>query len=225
MKILFSASKEMNLENLQKKENDINFNEVNDIIEYIKSVSPKDSLVTFKTKDNNIYELHQNINILSKPAIQLFNGISFRQIKDKNNPKLKDVLIFSALYGASYAFDKISFFRYDYTMNYANKNKKEIYKKINKILENEDIIFNLASKEFTNLIKHHNKIDFSFYLIKDNKLVMQSTISKKMRGLMLDYLVNEDDLSDLNIITKFKEEGFIYNRNESSSNHYVFIKQ
>ncbi len=50
-------------------------------------------------------------------------------------------MILSALYGFSYAFDYISFFRYDYTMKNSKTNRKEVYNEINKILENEEMIY------------------------------------------------------------------------------------
>lgn len=225
MKIIFSPSKEMNLDNLENKENDINFIEVNEIIKFIKNVNEKETSKIFKTKTSEIYKLNQNINVLSKPAIELYNGISFRQISNKKNKNLNNLLILSALYGASYAFDYISFYRYDYTMKYANVNKKAIYRQINKLLKNEDVIYNLASNEFSNNIEHDNMLNFVFYIKKDNNLINQSTISKKMRGLLLDYIVNLDDMNNLNEILLFDKEGFTYNKELSNTKDIVFVKE
>lgn len=225
MKIIFSPSKEMNLDNLENKENDINFIEVNEIIKFIKNVNEKETSKIFKTKNSEIYKLNQNINVLSKPAIELYNGISFRQISNKKNKNLNNLLILSALYGASYAFDYISFYRYDYTMKYANVNKKAIYRQINKLLKNEDVIYNLASNEFSNNIEHDNMLNFVFYIKKDNNLINQSTISKKMRGLLLDYIVNLDDMNNLNEILLFDKEGFTYNKELSNTKDIVFVKE
>lgn len=225
MKIIFSPSKEMNLDNLENKENDINFIEVNEIIKFIKNINEKETSKIFKTKNSEIYKLNQNINVLSKPAIELYNGISFRQISNKKNKNLNNLLILSALYGASYAFDYISFYRYDYTMKYANVNKKAIYRQINKLLKNEDVIYNLASNEFSNNIEHDNMLNFVFYIKKDNNLINQSTISKKMRGLLLDYIVNLDDMNNLNEILLFDKEGFTYNKELSNTKDIVFVKE
>lgn len=225
MKIIFSPSKEMNLDNLENKENDINFIEVNEIIKFIKNVNEKETSKIFKTKNSEIYKLNQNINVFSKPAIELYNGISFRQISNKKNKNLNNLLILSALYGASYAFDYISFYRYDYTMKYANVNKKAIYRQINDLLKNEDVIYNLASNEFSNNIEHDNMLNFVFYIKKDNNLINQSTISKKMRGLLLDYIVNLDDMNNLNEILLFDKEGFTYNKELSNTKDIVFVKE
>lgn len=226
MKIIFSPSKEMNLDDLENRKNDINFEEVKDNIKFIKNVKKEDSNHIFKTKAKEIYNLHKNINVLSKPAIELYCGISFRQIDNKQNKKLKDVLILSALYGISYAFDYISFYRYDYSMKHSSFNRKSIYKQINILLEKEDVVFNLASNEFSNNIEHHNLINFNFYTKKADKLVIQSTTSKKMRGIMLNYIINLSDYCNLeNNIINFNIENFIFNKELSNSKTYSFVKE
>lgn len=219
MKIIFSSSKEMNQDNLELKVNDINFSEVYQNIDFIKSVAEKDCYQVFKTKEN-IYSLNQAINHYSKPALNLYQGISFRQLKHQLE-YYDDLYILSALYGISKASDYISPYRYDYTMLNSKNNHQAIYQKINDLLANEDIVYNLASQEFSKGIKHPNLIDFSFLIKKDNKLVKQSVFIKKARGQMVDYLIENKQEN----IEKFSYDDLEYNKELSNDKHYVFIKK
>ncbi|MEG0364782.1 MAG: peroxide stress protein YaaA [Erysipelotrichales bacterium] len=218
MKILFASSKEMNLDNLIETNNNINFELVNKNIDFIKNIKQEDCFNIFKTKED-IYLQNQNIDIYSKKAIELFNGISFRQLELDNLALFNDVLIFSALYGCSYASDMISPFRYDYTMKNSKTYRKEIYFKINELLEKEDIVYNLSSKEFSNGIVHNNVIEFSFYLNNNGELKQHSVASKKNRGAMLMHFVKGLKIED------YQFEGYAYNEELSNENEYVFIKQ
>lgn len=219
MKIIFSSCKEMNLCDLIKKENTINLEEVYSNINFIKSVSQTESNIVFKTKES-IYELHQNINVLSKRAIDLYSGLSFRQIEDKNHYSLNNVLILSSLYGYSNPFDYISFYRYDYSMKNSKLNRKLIYKQINELLKDEDFIINLASKEFSNGIVHENIIEFEFLIYENNKYTQKSALSKKMRGQVLNFLLDYS----LDKIDSFTYDGFIFDKNKSLNNKYIFVK-
>ncbi|MDL2211990.1 YaaA family protein [Erysipelotrichaceae bacterium OttesenSCG-928-M19] len=219
MKIIFSATKELNTENLIKKANDLNFIEVNEIIEYLKNLDELTTFKILKTK-NNLYLQNQQINQYSKPAIELYNGISFRQLTNKSNRNYQNLMILSALYGFSYAFDYISPYRYDYTMKNANKYRKAIYQKINYLLKNEDIVYDLASKEYSNGIEHPNLISFVFYILDNKQLKQNSVTSKKMRGQMVNYLINNSSN-----LKAFTYDGFKYNHELSSANKFVYVKE
>lgn len=219
MKILFSSSKEMNLENLELKNNDINFLLVSKNIDFIKNIPEEECYQIFKTKEN-LYQQNQMINQYSKPALKLFNGISFRALKHDLD-FYDDLYILSALYGLIKVKDYISPYRYDYTMLNSKVNRSAIYEQINKLLAKEDIVYNLASNEFSKGIKHPNLIDFSFLIEKNNKLVKQSVFIKKARGVMVDYLIENNQEN----IEAFNYDNLEYNKDLSSKKHYVFIKK
>ncbi|MDR3215251.1 MAG: YaaA family protein [Bacilli bacterium] len=220
MKILFSPSKQMDNTNLVKRANDININEVNDLISFIKNVPSNEVLDVFKT-NKNIYLDNQKINVYSKKAIDLYNGISFKQLTNKNNIKYENVIILSALYGYSYAFDYISKYRYDYTMLNSNKYQSLFSAKINELLKDEDMIINLASNEFTKNIKHPFMINFTFYIKTGNSLKQHSVASKKLRGQLLNYLINNKDIL---YFDEFSYDGYVYDEDLSTFNEFVYVK-
>ncbi|MDR1782167.1 MAG: YaaA family protein, partial [Bacilli bacterium] len=213
MKILFSPTKQMNFSNLIKRKNDINIQEVNDNIDYLKSLTTLECYDLLKTKDN-YYDINQNINVLSKKAINLYKGISFKQLTNINNDNYQNLLILSALYGYSYAFDYISPYRFDYTMKESKKNYQIFCNRINDLISGEDIVYNLASNEFSKDLKHHNMINFIFYLKKDNKLVQHSVSSKKMRGQLANYIINNKNID----LESFNYDNFYFDDTLSRNN-------
>lgn len=193
MKILLSPSKEMNIENMIKKPNDINIS-------------------AFKSK-SVLFEFDYS---MSKKAIKLYNGLAFRQLNELDSDFYKNVIILSSLYGYSYATDYISCYRLDYTSKEGRLNRSEIYNEINQMLEVEDVVYNLASNEFFKGIKHHNIIEFKFF-INDKQI---SAISKKMRGAMVEFIrINGEEK-----ISLFNVDGFKFNENLSSEKLYVYEK-
>ena len=220
MKILFAASKEMDVTNLEERTNDFNFKEIEKNINYIKSVGRNNCKKVFDTSED-IYEQNQQINIYSKKAIELYNGISFRQLENYHNEKYSNLMILSALYGFSYAFDYISPYRYDYTMSNSKLYRNQIYEQLNNLLKNEDVVYNLASKEFSQGIQHPNLVNFNFLIKDTNSFVQQSVVSKKMRGQMVNYLINNDNPD----LEKFNYDGFEFIEKCSTKNLYIYVKQ
>jgi len=219
MKVLLSPSKEMNLEGLEDREHDTHFRVSDNVLDYIKSVPQEDCFDAFKTKED-IYEQNQAIGLKSKPALLLFDGIAFRQLKKDDLSKYKDLCILNSLYGLSYATDYISPFRFDYTMKHSKDFIKEIYELINETLASEDIIYNLASNEFGSRIKHDNLIEFDFIHYKNNQEKRVSVDAKKMRGSLAEYICS-GNLDFKN----FKGHDYVYNEALSNDKIIVFTKE
>lgn len=205
MKILLSPSKEVNLDNLEKKSNDINTAYFNEKVNLL--------------NDANI--IFDDLNVLSKKAIMLYSGLAFRQLKCLEDEFYRDVVILSSLYSYSYGTDYISNYRLDYTSKEGRLLKKEFYEEINQTLSNEDVIYNLASNEFSKGIVHPNMIDFEFLVEKDGKLKNISATSKKMRGAMVEYIRCNGNRH----LQKFNIDNFKYNSDMSNDNKYVFVKE
>ncbi|WP_423364313.1 peroxide stress protein YaaA [Mycoplasma sp. P36-A1] len=219
MKVLLSPSKEMNLDDLILKENSINFDEVIDNIKYIKSISKDESCKIFKTK-NDIYNMHSQINIYSKYAILLYNGIAFMQIPKNNLEKFKDLYILSSLYGMSNGLDYISPHRFDYTMKGSKTFKKIIYNQINIKLAEEEIVYNLASNEFNNLIEHPNLINFTFICIKDNIEKKISVDNKKLRGIMANNILDGNTNFE-----SFEYLDYKFKNYDVTNKEYIYVKK
>ena len=88
-----------------------------------------------------------------------------------------------------------------------------------------ETILNLASQEFASLLDsdRYDWIDVDFYQIKDGKFKQHSTIAKKGRGALLNYLVNQQ-VTDLSQVQAFSEAGYRYLAEESDDKHLTFVQ-
>lgn len=204
MKILLSPSKEVDTSDFEKRINDVNTQFFNSKLEELHK--------------KNIH--FEDINVLSKKAIKLYKGLAFRQLTDLDNVFYKDVIILSSLYGYSYGGDYISNYRLDYTTMEGRLYRKEMYVEINKVLQEEDVIYNLASKEFSKGIMHSNLVSFEFLVLKNDKLKNISATSKKMRGKMVEFIKNNGE----NSFEDFSCEGFCFTNYDSKLNTYTYTK-
>lgn len=241
MKIVFSPSKTMKHKDVRfSTEEMINFSDkTNFLIEKLKKFSKDEIEKIFKIKGKLLEETYDNIQnfeyLESFDTLALYDGVTFRQLEthsysNKNFDYLNENLfIFSALYGVLSPNTKIKPYRLDMSINFLEEEnlykfwKEEVNSYLTKF--NEEIFINLASKEFSKILdyKKFNVIDIEFRQLVDGKLKNISTEAKKARGLLLNYLViNEVD--DLEKIKEFKEAGYKFSEEDSSSNYFLFIK-
>lgn len=241
MKIVFSPSKTMKHKDIRfSTEEMINFSDkTNFLIEKLKKFSKDEIEKIFKIKGKLLEETYDNIqnfeNLESFDALALYDGVTFRQLEthnysNKNFDYLNENLfIFSALYGVLSPNTKIKPYRLDMSINFLEEDnlykfwKEEVNSYLTKF--NEEIFINLASKEFSKILdyKKFNVIDIEFRQLVDGKLKNISTEAKKARGLLLNYLVI-NEIDDLEKIKEFKEAGYKFSEEDSSSNYFLFIK-
>ena len=126
-------------------------------------------------------------------------------------------------------FDLINPYRLDFIMktkmgNLYNFWKDDIAKNI---LKDTDFIVNLASDEFSKTVRKYiseNQIlDFGFYEKVDGKLKKHSTISKKARGMMLNFMT-KNKIENIEDIKKFDKDGYEFVEEMSLENKFVFVK-
>ncbi|MGF3227339.1 YaaA family protein [Facklamia sp. P12932] len=165
----------------------------------------------------DIYHRYQVINKkTARPAYQVYQGLAFRQIKwdkiDLNYAK-NHLKILSALYGPISPIQPINPYRLDFNTSLKIKNQslKSLWKAhYNKAFEEQTVI-NLASNEFASLLdpKKMQLIQINFY--KDIELSKKapSATSKKLRGALLNYLLQTKSL-DLNTFKAFKAFEYSY---------------
>ena len=95
------------------------------------------------------------------------------------------------------------------------------------ILKDTDFIVNLTSEEFSKTVKKYiseNQIlDFEFYKKVDEKLKKHSTISKKARGMMLNFMT-KNKIENIEDIKKFDKDGYEFVEEMSLENKFVFVK-
>ena len=231
MKIILSPSKEMAFENKIDKKIKLNENS-QEILNAIKKMTKADLQKKLKVSDkiiDEVYGYYQDFdNSDSYYAIDMYKGMAFREMDfgAEDDFASDHVIILSAFYGPLRTDDLIKPYRLDF--NTGIKVKGMSLKKLwvdyyNNYFEKDERILNLASDEFSSLLKRDDFdfIDFDFYEFRDGKIKRHSTISKKLRGKMANFIVKNkiisfDDLKD------FNEDGFKYDKENSNDKLYVF---
>ena len=248
MKIIISPSKTkkinnlpVELKNISIKENDF-YTEIlypkitNKIIERIKMFSVEEIEKKFKLKKDKaekLLEFYQNYeNEKSGNALASYTGVAYKSI-GIDTFDIKDfeyleshLVILSALYGILTPYTNIKEYRLDMTNSiFENKSLYEVWKSsVNEYFEKEDIILNLASKEYSKLIKSDNLIDFEFWNDTNGKLKQISTNSKKMRGFTLNYIV-KNRITNINNLKDIALNEYVFNKDMSSKKKFVYVKK
>ena len=246
MKIIFSPSKEMREENIFKNKK-IEFTEskfkdkTNILIDILKEKSISEIENIMKLKGELLNKTYKDIQDYDKlksiPAISMYYGVSFKELnlEDYSEKSLKylknNLLILSALYGVSLAFDLLKKYRLDMTMSIIDKGlynfwKKDINDYISNILVKDEILLNLASSEFSKMIdsKKISIINIDFKEEKDGIYKSVSTYSKKARGQFLNYLV-KNQIDNLEDIKKIKLDGYSLNNTLSDEKNFIFTRK
>ena len=246
MKIIFSPSKEMREENIFENKK-IEFTEskfkdkTNILIGILKEKSLSEIENIMKLKGELLNKTYKDIQDYDKlkfiPAISMYYGVSFKELdlEDYSEKSLKylqnNLLILSALYGASLAFDLLKKYRLDMTMSIIDKGlynfwKKDINDYILNILSKDEVLLNLASGEFSKMIdsKKIFIINVDFKEEKDGAYKSVSTYSKKARGQFLNYLI-KNQIANLEDIKKIKLDGYSLNKDLSDEKNLIFTRK
>ena len=246
MKIIFSPSKEMREENIFE-DKEIEFTEskfkdkTNILINTLKEKSISEIENIMKLKGELLNDTYKDIQDYDKlkyiPAISLYYGVSFKELEleDYSEKSLKylqnNLLILSAFYGISLPFDLIKKHRLDMTISIIDKGlynfwKKDINEYISNILDNDEILLNLASSEFSKLIDNKKipMINLDFKEEKDGTYKFISTYSKKARGQFLNYLI-KNQVSNIENIKKMELNGYSLNEELSDKKNFIFTRK
>lgn len=230
MKIIFSPTKERNLNK------DTVYNsytkEIHNLIAQNQHIFFEDkylkvkNTLTEKEKEGieSLYKLSQKkaeehkFNCLNHDkicALGSYNGLSFRQLKREEfllshyKYILEHLRIMSSLYGIHNPLKEIEYYRLDQNISLGlnlNKLWKEV---LFNIYQDEDYVINLASKEYSKLLSNHNMINIIFLQEKNNILKEVSTESKKGRGILLNFMI-QNQIKDLPGIKSFNDSYEFY---------------
>lgn len=237
MKIIFSPSKEMSFSNPYKEATTYS-NKTKLIISTLQKLNKEDIKKIYKISDKVADEVANYINNFdseeSYRAIEMYTGLAFRKFdvdslnSDERSYLDENILILSAFYGPINPEKLVRPYRLD--MNTGIKiyglSLKNFWKdKFNDAFYDGETILNLASDEFSSLLdrKKFKIYDFDFFEKKDGKLKSHSTISKKSRGLMLNYIC-KTKIKNLEDLKNFNLEGFKFDKELSTESKFTFIK-
>ena len=165
-------------------------------------------------------------------ALASYTGVAYKAIKietfDKSDFEYLEshLVILSALYGILTPYTNVKEYRLDMTNSiFESKSLYEVWKSsVNEYFEKEDVILNLASKEYSKLINTDKLIDFEFWEDSNGKLKQVSTNSKKMRGFTLNYIV-KNKISDVKKLRNITLDGYVFDEDMSDERKFVYVKK
>jgi len=202
------------------------------------SISP--SLGELNYQRNNSWQLPFNSSN-SRQAIYAFNGDVYRgidaySIAENKIDLLQDtVRIISGLYGLLKPLDLIQPYRLEMGTKMpvgSNKNLYEFWRKkltesISQELKDEEIFLNLASNEYikaidTKVLKTP-MITANFKQLKDGNYKTIAIFSKRARGLMTRYII-DNNIDSIKGIKGFNSDGYLFTESLSFDNELIFTR-
>lgn len=187
-----------------------------------------------KLKDKLLDEVIDNFKQFKKTqeghGILSYTGTVFKELKIEEYGREQvtymnnHVLILSALYGPIPAFYLIKPYRLDMTMTLFEQNLYKEWQRDSKSwFDDEDIIIDLSSKEFSKLVEG-TKLTFEFLQKVNGEYKTIAYHSKQGRGFMLNYLISHR-ITEIEEIKNFDIEAYKFDQKRSSKFNYVFVRE
>ena len=222
------------------------------LIDILKGYSPEElsSLMNISPKlgELNFYRYQSfNNNFMedTKQALFAFNGDVYKGL-DSYSYGEEDIefaqnhlRILSGLFGVLRPLDLIKEYRLEMGIKLKNQRGENLYGFWSELVtnslkdelsnSNEKTILNLASEEYSKVVKRDNlgKINFINVVFKERKNGVYKVIAiyaKKARGLMASYII-KNKVDSIEKVKEFNEEGYAYREDLSSSNTIVFTRE
>lgn len=187
-----------------------------------------DEIVLQNMERLKITDLEKNLS----PACLSYNGIAFKHLSanvfsDEEYDYLnKHLRILSGFYGALRPFDGIVQYRLEMQSQIASLNlydfwQDDIYQELK-----DDVIINLASKEYSKCIEDYLEynvryINIHFVEKKKDKYVVKATYAKMARGEMLRFMTT-NKIEDVEDLKKFNCLNYKYLDLKSDDNNFYF---
>ena len=201
--------------------------------------------VSSKIADLN-YERNNNWSLPftkknARQSVYAFSGDVYRGLDaysindDKIDFMQSTVRIISGLYGLIKPLDLIQPYRlemgtklsFDSNKNLYDYWREKITNQLNLELSENEPVLNLASNEYFKAIdsKVVNSDIYSanFKEFKDGKYKTIAIFSKKARGMMTRYII-ENNITDISSLKSFNYDGYVYHDNLSSDRELVFSR-
>lgn len=237
MKIILSPAKEMNLQNPLQQDWQVSAI-TQQIVEVLQGLDSSALQRILKVKEQLLVENEHYLQKFDIPvsyaALDLYHGLAYRslqQVTDWHQHEAyanRHLRILSALYGALLPNQRIKPYRLDMTMplKVQQQTLKTLWKQeFRAAFELGEIILNLASDEFSSLLdkERYQWVDIEFYENKQGVLKQHSTISKKARGKMAGWLI-ENEVETIEVAKQFSLDGYRLQEDLSTEKKWVFIR-
>jgi len=245
MKIIISPAKKMNedTDSIEVTEMPRFINDAKILMHKMQSLSLSEGKALWKCNDKLAdlnYKRYKDMDLMRRltPAIIAYEGLQYQHMAPKVLTTralsyLSDHLrILSGFYGILKPFDGVTPYRLEMQAKLSVNDCKDLYnfwgdRLYHSLVDDDRIIINLASKEYSQCIEKYitpkdRFITIEFGELVEGKVKQKGTISKMARGDMVRFMA-ENNISDLNGLKDFQELGFAYCKELSSNSKYVFI--
>jgi hypothetical protein len=186
----------------------------------------------FKIKDKLLdytYNLYQSFDVAGNrfDPILCYDGVVYEAlgIRDYTNHQRnyleEHVVVLSAMYGIVEPGTGIWPYRLDFKIKPLNMNLYDYWQEeLLEYFSGVDTIVNLASEEFSSILKPLKKKLLNIHFIEEDGRVLSYKV-KKARGLMADAIVNRmlDDVAEFKSLVI---NDYIYDEIRSDSNNYFY---
>jgi len=226
--------------------------EAESIIDLMRELSPFELSKLLEINSNLSYlntdrhlNWHRPFNLKnSKQAVLVFDGEVYRGLNAKTFTSEEieymqiHLRLFSGLYGILRPLDLIQLYRIDVSSKLANHAGKDLYafwrdKVSTQVLEDlkasgiPQVILNLASAEYIKTLKSSifkdKIVDVEFYEYKNDKFKQIVIYTKKARGMMARYVI-QNRIESLEDLKGFNAEGYWFSPQMSTENKIVFTR-
>ena len=245
MKIIISPAKKMNIDTdtFNYRNLPTFLNRTREIMGFMKSLSYADAKKLWGCNDS-IAELNFNrfkemdLEKCLTPAIMSYEGIQYQYmaplvLSDHALEYLERHLrILSGFYGVLKPFDGVTPYRLEMQAKAKINTCKDLYQYwsdslYHEICDNDHLILNLASKEYSKCIEKYLSPEDRFITCifgeeVNGKIVQKGTLAKMARGEMVRFMA-ENQIEDLEEIKSFDRLNFTYRPELSTETEYVFI--
>lgn len=226
--------------------------EAGTLVNLIRELSPADlSRLLDINKDltqlnfDRFFNWHQPFSIKNaKQAVLTFDGEVFRGLDAKSfsandfEYAQQHLRILSGLYGILRPLDLIQPYRLEVSSRLKNEQGKDLYafwkeilgKAIEKAVKKAgkpEVLINLASDEYFKALQLKDKkvkvVNVEFYEYKNDQLKQIVIYTKKARGLMARYII-QNKPEKVDDLQGFSEAGYWYSPQMSDENKLVFVR-
>ena len=234
MKIIISPAKKMNIDDdiFECRSEPVFLNKAEELMNYLKGLSYEECKTMWKCSDklaqlNYDRVLDMDLNYRLTPAIFSYEGIQYQYMgpsvlsQDAIEYLQSNLRILSGFYGILKPLDGIVPYRLEMQAKLINHKNKDLYEFwsdniANNLFEEDDVIINLASKEYSKCVSKYIKnqpnikfITCVFGELKGEKIIEKGTLAKMARGEMVRYLA-ENNISTLDGLKSFNKLGYKY---------------
>lgn len=230
MKIIIAPTKKQRTDsNLKWESEPLFFNESESLRDTMRQMTKQELQASLKTSDKltaQVYSYYHNVQSTTPTASlysgAVFNAAAFQSWNELDIHYAQDkIIILSALYGPLRLLDKVKPYRLDFftkvgfnLYDYWDEKMKNF---------NNDLkapIINLASKEFSKMIRSDLLIDIKFLEINGKT---QSTNAKIARGTMVQFII-KNRIENIEDLKKFNLLDYSYKKDQSSDKELVFAR-